>query len=322
VRTSKTINGVEHTYLLNGTKVLKEVAGEDILWYDYDAAGNILAMTLNGTTYYYEKNVQGDIIGPIDDTVAKVVEYLYDSWGKVISTTGTLADSVGVKNPYRYRGYRYDAETGLYYLQSRYYDADMGRFVNADGQLNLKHKSLGLNTYTYCINNPIMFIDLDGKDAVIITTPGATWGFGHTSLLIQDSDGTWWYFHYDKGNLVRMEKIPSDVSDEIFKDGVTVNLITLDKWLKKEDIYAQKEMYKYKNYEYLTGDFSNSATYAKGLLISPPAYKVWGNNCLNMCIDVLLGDGLTESQREYFEQKRHQLLVPNWINWGKILKAE
>jgi YD repeat-containing protein len=90
VRTSKTVNGVEHTYLVNGTKVLKEVAGEDILWYDYDAAGNILLMTLNGTTYYYEKNVQGDIIGLIDDTGAKVVSYLYDSWGKLISITEML----------------------------------------------------------------------------------------------------------------------------------------------------------------------------------------------------------------------------------------
>jgi RHS repeat-associated protein len=136
VRTSKTVNGVEHTYLLNGTKVLKEVAVEDTIWYDYDVASNILSMTLNGTTYYYEKNVQGDIIGLVDDTGAKVVCYLYDSWGRLVSTTGSLADTVGVTNPYRYRGYRYDAETGLYYLQSRYYDAVMGRFVNVDSQLN------------------------------------------------------------------------------------------------------------------------------------------------------------------------------------------
>jgi RHS repeat-associated protein len=163
VRTGKTVNGVEHTYLLNGTKVLKEVAGEDILWYDYDAAGNILSMTLNGDTYYYEKNVQGDIIGIIDGDGAKVVSYLYDSWGKLISTTGSLADTVGVKNPYRYRGYRYDTETGLYYLQSRYYDASIGRFVNADGLVHTGQGVLGNDMYTYCLNNPVNMIDPSGR---------------------------------------------------------------------------------------------------------------------------------------------------------------
>jgi RHS repeat-associated protein len=141
-------------YTLEGANVLKEVAGEDTIWYDYDAAGNILAMTLNGTTYYYEKNVQGDVIGIIDDTGTKVVSYVYDSWGKIISTTGSMASTVGVKNPYRYRGYRYDSETGLYYLQSRYYDADMRRFVNADFQLN--PEVMGKNLFSYCENNPIV----------------------------------------------------------------------------------------------------------------------------------------------------------------------
>jgi YD repeat-containing protein len=79
---------------------------------------DLMSMNLNGTEYYYMKDAQGDIIGLFDRTGAVVVEYTYDAWGNILSTTGSLASAVGVKNPYRYRGYRYDAETGLYYLQS------------------------------------------------------------------------------------------------------------------------------------------------------------------------------------------------------------
>ncbi|WP_055666119.1 hypothetical protein [Desnuesiella massiliensis] len=96
-------------------------------------------MNLNGAEYFYVRNAQGDIIGLIDGDGIRVVSYAYDSWGKPIVTdaekndandtikdgiTGSLANTVGVKNPYRYRGYRYDAETSLYYLQSRYYSPE------------------------------------------------------------------------------------------------------------------------------------------------------------------------------------------------------
>jgi RHS repeat-associated core domain len=103
-------------------------------------------MNLNGVEYWYIRNAQGDIIGLIDKAGTQVVSYTYDSWGKpspevkdesgnILPTsgiTGSLASTVGVKNPYRYRGYRYDTETQLYYLNSRYYNPEWGRFINAD----------------------------------------------------------------------------------------------------------------------------------------------------------------------------------------------
>jgi RHS repeat-associated protein len=190
IRTEKTVNGVTTGYTLEGANVLKEVAGEDTIWYDYDAAGNILAMTLNGTTYYYEKNVQGDIIGIIDDTGAKVVEYTYDSWGKIISTTGTLSSTVGVKNPYRYRGYRYDAETGLYYLQSRYYDAAMGRFVNADNVFDQNAKQFSYNLFHYCANNPANNLDSTGHWVLSVGVEGgAAFVFGLYAAVGVNYDG-------------------------------------------------------------------------------------------------------------------------------------
>ena len=90
----------------------------------------------NGTgesTYYYEFNVQGDIIGIIDSTGTKVVEYTYGAWGDILSGTGTLADTIGQRNPLRYRGYYYDAETGFYYLTSRYYDDETVYFSMSFG---------------------------------------------------------------------------------------------------------------------------------------------------------------------------------------------
>ncbi|WP_055666115.1 RHS repeat-associated core domain-containing protein [Desnuesiella massiliensis] len=134
-------------------------------------------MNLNGTEYFYLRNAQGDIIGLIDRDGIRVVSYAYDSWGKPIVTdaekndandtikdgiTGSLANTVGVKNPYRYRGYRYDAETSLYYLQSRYYNPEWGRFLNADGIFGKTGDLLGHNLFAYCENNAINASDPTG----------------------------------------------------------------------------------------------------------------------------------------------------------------
>ena len=123
-------------------------------------------MHTNGAEFYYIRNAQGDISGLYDDIGKVVVEYSYDTWGKPESAvdsdgiTGELADTVGKINPYRYRGYRYDAETGLYYLQSRYYNPEIGRFISADDRLN--NDLLGNNTYVYCGNNPVLRADDSG----------------------------------------------------------------------------------------------------------------------------------------------------------------
>ncbi|WP_423229849.1 RHS repeat-associated core domain-containing protein [Desnuesiella massiliensis] len=127
-------------------------------------------MNLNGAEYFYLRNAQGDIIGLIDGDGVRVVSYAYDSWGKLISikdkdskdvTTDT--NHVGYKNPYRYRGYRYDNETGLYYLQSRYYNPEWGRFLNADGIGGEVGILLSHNMFTYCFNNPVNLEDPSGN---------------------------------------------------------------------------------------------------------------------------------------------------------------
>ncbi|MBU5316132.1 RHS repeat-associated core domain-containing protein [Clostridium bornimense] len=119
-------------------------------------------MNLNGKEYFYIRNVQNDVIGLHDSEGKVVVSYSYDTWGNIVSITGSLKDSVGVKNPYRYRGYRYDEETGLYYLQSRYYNAEWGRFINADALIGQTGDILSFNMFAYCHNNPVNMSDESG----------------------------------------------------------------------------------------------------------------------------------------------------------------
>ena len=149
-------------YLLNGTQILAQNTGSTTLSFFYDQQGNRVGMADGKNNfYYYIYNVQGDVIALADASTGKLaVTYTYDAWGKPLSVTDTTSNSVGTQNPFRYRGYYYDTETGLYYLQSRYYDPDTGRFINADGQLN--EGVLGYNMFAYCENNPVNGSDPDG----------------------------------------------------------------------------------------------------------------------------------------------------------------
>ncbi len=137
--------------------------GQSKFLFSYDAAGNAVSVKFNGTEYYYLRNAQGDIVKIIDSTGASKVEYTYDTWGKKVTTTGTLAGTLGLFQPFRYRGYVYDWETGFYYLQSRYYDPTTGRFISADVLLSTGQGVLGHNCYAYCLGNPVGMSDQSGS---------------------------------------------------------------------------------------------------------------------------------------------------------------
>ena len=109
--------------------------------------------------YFFEKDLFGNIVAVYNDSGTKVASYCYDAWGNC--TVLTNVNGIGAMNPFRYRGYYLDTETNLYYLQSRYYDSYVGRFINADGQLN--GGLLGYNLFAYCENNPVMYIDPTGE---------------------------------------------------------------------------------------------------------------------------------------------------------------
>ena len=138
--------------------------GTDTLDFIYDAVGQPMKVFYNGTVYYYVTNLQGDVVGILNAAGQLVVSYSYDAWGNLLSTTGTMAATLGAINPLRYRGYVYDTETGLYYLQSRYYDPIVGRFLSSDTIVNIvaTHDVLEVNLYSYCENNVINNFDSNG----------------------------------------------------------------------------------------------------------------------------------------------------------------
>ena len=169
IRTSKTVNGVRTDYYLNGTAIIMQKTGDNIIWYTYDENGLKTGFTYNGTAYYYVYNLQGDVIALLNSAGETVARYDYDPWGKIIAITDGNGVDVSSNsahianiNPIRYRGYYYDAETGLYYLQSRYYDAEVGRFLNADGYISTGQGTVGSNMFAYCGNNPVNRTDNTG----------------------------------------------------------------------------------------------------------------------------------------------------------------
>ena len=161
------IDNVEYI-VYNGNVVKETHLTGDLLYYYYGENGDVIGLTYNDADYYYRKNLQGDIISIHTTDGTKVVEYAYNAWGKVLSVSGTLASTLGEANPFRYRGYYYDTETGLYYVSSRYYDPEIGRWISPEpnvyyGEFDEAAGLLGYNVYAYCANNPIMFKDETGE---------------------------------------------------------------------------------------------------------------------------------------------------------------
>ena len=112
--------------------LLPNTAWQETFWYHYDSGANLVSIVIGGKNYFYVRNLQNDVIALVDEDGNEVVHYTYDSWGKILSITGSLKDTVGQQNPFRYRGYFYDSETGTYYLKSRYYDPELRRFIRSD----------------------------------------------------------------------------------------------------------------------------------------------------------------------------------------------
>ena len=137
-----------------------------VMRFTYDAQGRPVSMTYNGNTYYYALNLQGDVMALLDVDGNEVVSYHYNAWGKIINTTASttaMLNTLAKYNPLRYRGYVYDRETGLYYLQSRYYNPEICRFINADGYTSTGQTVVGNNMFAYCGNNPVNRYDFGGQ---------------------------------------------------------------------------------------------------------------------------------------------------------------
>ena len=160
LRTKRSSAEKTYNYIYSGDKLVRMTCGDNILDFTYDANGAPLTLVTGGKVYYYLTNLQGDVMSIESSDGTPVASYCYDAWGKILACDGALAEL----NPLRYRGYVYDQETGFYYVSSRYFDPEVGRFINADdvNLLGANGDLVSLNLFAYCGNNPVSREDANG----------------------------------------------------------------------------------------------------------------------------------------------------------------
>lgn len=205
VQKTATSTGVTK-YTLHGKNIVHMTQGSNNLHFFYDASNKPAMVVYNGVKYAYVHNLQGDIVAILDSNGTAVVQYKYDAWGRPISCSGSMASTLGTVQPFRYRGYVYDEEMGLYYLRSRYYKPEWCRFLNPDSGLFSK------NVYSYCNNQVIGYVDTDGYksrppkelNGYLETFQAYDWGIHETkvpaSMVIANAitmvqEGDWKYVY-------------------------------------------------------------------------------------------------------------------------------
>ena len=173
LRKTKKYGNTTYKYYYSGDKLLVEDTNNYSNRFLYDEKGQLYGFIQNGNKYFYVRDIMNNILGISSQSGELVVKYNYDAYGKLLSTIGTLASTVGVQNPFLYKGYIYDRETELYYCKSRYYNPNIGRWISPDAIEYLNPTSInGLNLYCYCNNNPIMYADFDGLTPEWISITG------------------------------------------------------------------------------------------------------------------------------------------------------
>ena len=262
VRIKKTVDGVEHTYAYLGGKLMYETRGEAKFYYSYDANGYLYNVKYTLTddserkSYFFTHNSFGDIIGIYSGSGVLTAQYEYDAWGKVISITDgngneiTDTNNIGLLNPFRYRGYYYDSDTGLYYLMSRYYDPVTRRFINADGYFQSGEDILDTNMSAYCANNPIMYGDPSGaitsKEILldIVNNPNSKYSVKDATIAQKNEQKS---YKYDK----------SYGNDTKYMNSESADYLYIETAPQVEHYYHELA---YDDYEYYAEDIGNYFT--------------------------------------------------------------
>ena len=246
LRVTKTVNGVQHKYVWQGSQLVAEYYGGTELEFFYDESGAPYAFSYKANAsatpvmYYYVTNLQGDVTNIVDASGNVLASYSYNAWGKVLTAAGAMA----AINPIRYRGYYYDSDTELYYLLSRYYDPEICRFVNADSYASTGQGISGTNMFAYCGNNPVAFIDSTGNISWLVIM-GA--GFIALSSIIYKSkksraEASEKYNHsnvsvYERSN--PPEK-PGEINAEVYYPSDSISNINIKESINITSKYEQK----------------------------------------------------------------------------------
>ncbi|MBO4261711.1 MAG: RHS repeat protein [Clostridia bacterium] len=332
LRISKSVNGTTHTYTYDGSMLLCDKWGNEYIEYFYDASGSPYALRyFNGTSYakyYYVKNAECDILELRNTANTLVATYIYDGWGKLVSVIDGSGNAITSQthianlNILRYRGYVYDTETKLYYLQSRYYDPQTQRFISPDSYVSTGQGIVGNNMFAYCNNNPANMIDLFGEDAIwlqerlSVNILGNT--YGHSGLMVQAKDGTWYYFYWgpkaNKGGLSLLfpvfngaKLIKLTISDDSLlhstsgiKQILKENM--LEKWLGEDRIDNLTDSL------YYYGDYSETYKYCDTAIRKGYYYKLYTYNCMQAS-----ADAMSKSNRDFLRivDKSKLDFIPN-----------
>lgn len=253
IRTSKTVNNVKTTFLLDGYNIIEQTDGTTTLHFFYDSNDEVIGFRYNGNDYFYVKNAMSDIIAITDSNKNIVAEYRYDPWGKVLNEEYLTA--IGNLNPFRYRSYYYDSDIQMYYLQSRYYDPEIGRFINSDdvSYIGASGTETGYNPFAYCENNPVNNTDSSGEAFGLIQSMAIGALLGIIELYVMDiiynlykGTSPWYARNSDKSDYI-LAAVSGAISMLSFKkvstllSGISAAVDTvLQQWKQDEKVTVSK----------------------------------------------------------------------------------
>ena len=270
----------------------------------YDESGIVGVQFKDGNAtpqaFYYQRNLQGDVIAIYNTSGVLQAKYRYDAWGNCTVTNSTNLH-LATYNPIRYRGYYYDDETKWYFLNARYYSPEWRRFISPDDTAYLNPKNVnGLNLYAYCKNNPVMYVDSSGTNAVVVTVfgDGGLPIVGHTILFLE-VDGVWYRAEFVSG-MPHWENFFEFVI-ALFNMSPHIEAVTMD---ESADEYMAKYLSNYKSIV-LEGDFSDILDTVLGWNEKDyGGYNLITNNCAQFVADMLSqSSAISEELRNYFKTR-------------------